>query len=211
MTTNDNRLQNQKLTRLSFKDLTLETERLRLTPLSLADVDLTRALWTDRDVMKYIADLTPDDEILDETRKVSQRGAGGRIGIWCISDRVDNEKLGTAILLPVPVESEKRDWGSIDEQSYPNAEIEIGYMFKSNAWGKGIATEACTRLLRFGFEATELEEIVATTDPENLASQKVLLKCGLRNEGLRQAYGTKLPGFRITRKEWASLNKAAAD
>ena len=47
-----------------------------------------------------------------------------------------------------------------------------------------------------------LEEVVACTDPENHASQHVLKKSGLRDVGLRRAYGAQIPGFEVTRREW---------
>ncbi len=187
---------------LNPSDLVLETERLRLRPVTLDDLDLARELFTDPEVMKFVADVTPEEDLLEETRKASNRGAGGRIGVWCVTDRRTGEKIGTSVLLPVPIECDDTDWSLVVEHAYPDAEIGIGYILKRSAWGKGIATEACRRLLRFGFEKTELDEIVATTDPENAASQQVLLKCGLRNEGTRRAYATNVTGFRITREQW---------
>ena len=84
----------------------------------------------------------------------------------------------------------------------PDCEIEIGFLLKPSAWGKGYATEACKRLLKFAFEETRLKEIVAVTDPENAASRNVLKKSGLIDEGLRPAYAAQCPGFRITRQQW---------
>ena len=72
--------------------------------------------------------------------------------------------------------------------------------------GKGYATEATNRLLKFAFEETPLEEPVATIDPENIASQRVLEKYGLVYEGLRRAYAEECPGFRITRQQWLEWN-----
>jgi RimJ/RimL family protein N-acetyltransferase len=60
-------------------------------------------------------------------------------------------------------------------------------------------------LIRFAFEETELDEIVAVTDPRNVVSQKVLRKCGLLDEGLRRACADECPAFRISRKQWLEL------
>ena len=78
-----------------------------------------------------------------------------------------------------------------------------------NPWGKGYATEACKRLLRFAFEETPLKEVVATIDPENTASQRVLEKSGLIYEGMRRAYAVQCPGFRLTREQWLENNARA--
>ncbi|MCP5074121.1 MAG: GNAT family N-acetyltransferase, partial [Rhodobacteraceae bacterium] len=66
----------------------------------------------------------------------------------------------------------------------------------------GFATETCRRLLKFGFEKTTLDVIMATADPDNHASHHVLEKSGLRSEGLRYAYACQCSSFQISRKDW---------
>ena len=46
------------------------------------------------------------------------------------------------------------------------------------------------------------------TDPENAASRHVLKKCGLRDDGLRRAYGCDCSGFSITRAAWEAKRRA---
>ncbi len=107
-----------------------------------------------------------------------------------------------AILLPLPIEEDDRNWDLVVGDDVPDCEIEIGYILKKSAWGKGYATEATKRLLKFAFEETPLEELVATTNSENTASQRVLEKSGLVYEGMRRAYAVDCPGYRITRQQW---------
>ncbi len=83
-------------------------------------------------------------------------------------------------------------------------------MLIRSVWGKGYATEATKRLLKFAFEETPLEELVATIDPQNTASRRVLEKCGLVHEGIRRAYAVECPGFRITRQQWLERNLNAS-
>jgi len=188
--------------------LDLETARLRLRPLTEGDVDLGLDLLTDPAVTKYAGRTYTRDEVAEQMPTVVRRCAGGAIGIWCVTDRATGEKLGTAILLPLPVDEDDTNWDLVRGEQMPDAEIEIGYMFKPSAWGKGYATEACARLLRFAFEETTLDEVVAVTAPENAASQNVLRKCGLVHEGTRKAYAYPCPGFRITRKAWLANHPA---
>jgi ribosomal-protein-alanine N-acetyltransferase len=48
--------------------------------------------------------------------------------------------------------------------------------------GKGIITEAIKETVKYGFEIMKLHSIEAVIDPENLASEKVLLKSGFIKE-----------------------------
>jgi RimJ/RimL family protein N-acetyltransferase len=165
--------------------------------------------FMDPEVMKFVADVGSEEALAEEMKTAVRRGAGGRIGVWCVLQRETGEKLGTAILLPLPIEEDDTDWSLVQEDRYPDADIEVGYILKRSAWGNGYATEACRRLIQFAFEETELDEIVAVTDPRNAASQKVLRKCGLRDEGLRRAYAEECPAFRISRQQWLELQAAS--
>ena len=183
-------------------NLNLKSERLLLRPVRESDLDVEVEMGTDPEVMKYIGELETREKIVQDMPKFVRRCAGGCIGIWCVLERSTEEKLGTAILLPLPIEEDDTNWDLVVGDELPDCEIEIGYMLKRSAWGRGYATEATKRLLKFAFEETPLEELVATTDPENTASRRVLEKCGLVYEGIRQAYAVDCPGFRITRQQW---------
>ncbi|ASO20529.1 RimJ/RimL family protein N-acetyltransferase [Actinoalloteichus hoggarensis] len=82
---------------------------------------------------------------------------------------------------------------------------ELGYVFHRDHWGRGLATEAATLLLSFGFTRLALRRISATCHPDNLASARVLEKAGLRREG-------RLRSNRYVRDTWRdSLLFAALD
>jgi ribosomal-protein-alanine N-acetyltransferase len=162
--------------------------------------------FTDPEVMKFVADVRDEETLAAEMKSHIRRGAGGRIGVWCVLQRETGEKLGTSVLLPMPIEEHDTDWSLLQEDRYPDADIEVGYILKRSAWGNGYATEACRRLVQFAFEETELDEIVAVTDPRNAASKKVLRKSGLRDEGSRRAYAGECSAFRISRQQWLELH-----
>jgi len=69
-------------------------------------------------------------------------------------------------------------------QSVTNGSADLGYTLRRDAWGQGYGTELARALLEFGFRELGLHRIWATTDTENIASQRVLEKCGMRREGL---------------------------
>ena len=58
-------------------------------------------------------------------------------------------------------------------------ETEVGYLLGHEFWGKGYATESAQACVEFGRSGIGLQEIIGLTDPLNIASQRVLEKCGL--------------------------------
>jgi ribosomal-protein-alanine N-acetyltransferase len=95
-------------------------------------------------------------------------------------------------------------------------EIEIGYLLSKAFWGKGLATEAATAGLRFGFENLELESIVGVVHPENAASQRVLQRIGMSFVNEAEYFGMKVHRYAVDessfRKQrgWAPYPGAAA-
>ena len=65
-----------------------------------------------------------------------------------------------------------------------HAQAELGFWIGKPFWALGYATEACAALLRFGYEALDLNRVYAHHMVRNLASGRVLLKLGMCNEGL---------------------------
>ena len=189
--------------------LVFESERLRFRPLEETDLDLVVQQWTDPEVAKYAGGKTSTEEELARGMSLyTRRCARGCIGNWCLIDKATNEKLGTANLLPMPVDLPDTDWDLVAGDEVPEGVIEIGYILKRSAWGRGYATEACSRMLKFAFEETPLEELIAATDAGNIASQRVLGKCGFTSVGAIQNYGERTPGFRLTKEDWSRLNAA---
>jgi ribosomal-protein-alanine N-acetyltransferase len=58
-------------------------------------------------------------------------------------------------------------------------EVEVGYGFLPEVWGRGFATEVTLACVRIGRDRLGLESIVAITLPDHAASQRVMLKAGL--------------------------------
>jgi [ribosomal protein S5]-alanine N-acetyltransferase len=60
---------------------------------------------------------------------------------------------------------------------------EVGWVFHRAHQGKGYATEAARALLRHAFEGMRLHRVIATCQPQNPASWRVMEKLGMRREG----------------------------
>ena len=91
---------------LSDAALTMDTGRLTLRPLAPADAPWCWEMFSSAEVLRYInggKPLSPEG-FDEEMRKSVKRSAGGRIGIWAITDRSTGQACGTAFLLPLPID-----------------------------------------------------------------------------------------------------------
>ncbi|WP_335871787.1 GNAT family N-acetyltransferase [Bacillus sp. 2205SS5-2] len=60
---------------------------------------------------------------------------------------------------------------------------EVGWVFNPNYHQRGYATEAAKAILDFGFKKMNLHRIIATCQPENIPSYRVMENAGMRREG----------------------------
>jgi RimJ/RimL family protein N-acetyltransferase len=87
--------------------------------------------------------------------------------------------VGTLLLKSIPAS------GTALQQA--SGDTEIGWHFHPDYWGKGYATEAASAVLAHGF-SEGLDLVVAVTAPENLASQKVCTRLGMKHRGTTDRY-----------------------
>ncbi|MEJ5071881.1 GNAT family N-acetyltransferase [Enterobacter ludwigii] len=75
-------------------------------------------------------------------------------------------------------------FGGISVRPLGNAlTYNLGYRFATEAWGKGLATEFCVRILDYAFDERALDKVTAVVRANHLASQRVLMKAGLALRG----------------------------
>ncbi len=71
-----------------------------------------------------------------------------------------------------------------------------GYWLHPDYWGKGIATMAVSTALDYLRTHKHAQRIQAMVEPRNIASVRVLEKCGFQHEGLlRKFYPTRYRGL----------------
>ena len=61
-------------------------------------------------------------------------------------------------------------------------EAELGYMLLPEFWGRGLGDEIAKYLLEVAKSDPQLKRVYAITDPDNIASRKILLKNGFASE-----------------------------
>ncbi len=84
------------------------------------------------------------------------------IGRWLVEDKLTKQFIGTFSVLFMQ--------GDID--------YHIGYALMPEHWGKGYATELLAEGVQYFFTNFTNKQLFAITQPENIASEKVLLKVG---------------------------------
>ena len=60
------------------------------------------------------------------------------------------------------------------------ADVDIGFAFLENYWGRGLARESVIAMLRHARECFQFERVVAITSPMNVRSESLLGRVGFR-------------------------------
>lgn len=81
---------------------------------------------------------------------------------------------------------------------FRNEQFELGYSLREEAWGKGLATEAASVLADWFFERQFAQGFIAFTHPDNIASQRVLRKIGMRESAPILIDGVLDSAFELT-------------
>lgn len=154
----------------------LESERLYLREISEDDLHLLFDLHSDPDVMKFIR---PPEVSIEETHATLDRIFRTNkyeqgLGLWMCHEKNTGDFIGWFVLK------------NLDD----TVDIEIGYRLLKKHWGKGFATEMSMELLKHGFEKIGLDKIVGATRYDNIASQRVLEKIGLKYACIQRVYNT---------------------
>lgn len=151
-----------------MSDAPILTARLRLRPLELDDWPAVHAFASDPTTMAFMPEGVMDDA---QTRQF--------IAEHCS----DESRYYAAELL-----AEDRLIGYLPFHPWYSARIyEIGWVLHPDYQGKGYATEAAAALLAHGFTTLGLHRVIATCQPQNPASWRIMEKLGMRREGhLRQ-------------------------
>ena len=165
-----------------MKSIQLETERLLLRSVREEDVPAIYAYRSRADVGKY---QTRYRRLADARRLIKR--------VRAIALNTPNTWHQLAVI-------EKRGGGLIGDLGMhftgkENRQAEIAYTIAPAYQGKGYATEAVLRMMGFLFGKLRKHRLVATADPRNKSSIKLMERVGMR----REAYFRK--SF-WTGKEW---------
>lgn len=154
----------------------LETERLSLREVELADARFMLELLNSPGFLENIGDRGVRDE--DQARAyIEERVLGSYrdhgFGMWLAVQKADGAPVGLAGLV-------RRE--GLDTP-------DVGYAFIQKVWGRGYAQEAAAAVLAHAQGPMGIPKLAAITTPENFASMAVLRKIGFIYQGMIQLPG----------------------
>lgn len=153
----------------------LTTQRLVLRRWNPRDVNAALAIHSNPDLARFVSSAvlgTPAQAARWLERVDSDDGPGR--GWWLIE--AEAGAVGTILLKPIPASA------GIDRD-----DVEIGWRADAAHVGHGFISEAAGAILQEA-RAGGLDRVVAVTDPDNVASQNVARRIGMRPAGATRDY-----------------------
>ena len=147
----------------------IETERLRLRPVTIDDAELMLSVWNDPAFMRNVVDR--EIRTAEQAREALRDGAlklfaDFGYGPYCMSLKPDGTMIGICGLF-------KRE--NLDDP-------DIGFAVLPDYCGKGYAGEAAGAVVNYARDDLDLGILTAIVSPDNAASIGLIEKLGLRFE-----------------------------
>jgi RimJ/RimL family protein N-acetyltransferase len=165
----------------------LETERLVLREWTPGDADVLFEMCGDAETMRHVGDGKAWQGV-ERARlwleRVTTAYAERGYGPWAVVEKATGKVVGSCGFSFIPSLSE----------------IDFGYVFAREYWGRGFATEAARAAFRDGFDRLGFEEVTANTDEEHAVSRRVLEKLGFEYRGPRRYEGDEADSAFYTAK-----------
>jgi len=149
----------------------IETPRLRLRPLTDADMEPYLAMAADPEVTGYVSPAPisrADAEAAANNYRRLLESKG--YGYWAIDVNGGTSFAGIILLQDVKFTA-----------AFAPA-IEVGWVLPREHWGNGYATEGGGAALNYAFTTLKLREVVALTAASNVPSQRVMQRLGMTHD-----------------------------
>jgi ribosomal-protein-alanine N-acetyltransferase len=159
---------------------TLRTARLILRPFGLADAPSVQRL-------------AGASEVADTTINIPHPYADGLAEAWVESHA---PAFARREMIALAITGDEGLLGAVSLRlEVVHARAELGYRVGVPYWGRGIASEAASAMIAFGFDRLGLNRIFATHFSRNPASGRVMQKAGMVHEGLQRQHLRKAGRF----------------
>lgn len=166
----------------------LQTNRLILREFKPGDLEYLGSILVNPQVMKFSSSGPCSiEEAQIRLEKFIESYQIFGFGKWAVCLRGSNQLIGYC--------------GIAMEKIDGKDEKELGYRLDSQYWGQGLATEAASATVKYGFEALNLPYILGVVERSNQASVRVLEKVGMKYERVTIFQGSEMDVYRITSSE----------
>ena len=152
--------------------MVIETGRLRMRSLRARDLADLVSLINNWEIARWVSSVPhpySDADGREWIGRVREDHATGQPRRFAIALKESDRLIGGVGL----------DGSTGDDSEEPA----LGYWLGQPHWGNGYTREAVAAIIDYGLRTLGLPTIRAYTDPGNLASQRVLLRCGLERVG----------------------------
>lgn len=160
----------------------IETERLSLRPLKVADVDAFVDLHADKRVNRFVGSYSPT-QALERLVAIERQWAERGHGLCAIELKSSGEFVGRSGL---------QYWDQFDE-------VELGWTLRAEFWGHGYATEAAQGCLDWGFATLEENYFTALMRPGNEQSVRVAERLGFSPRRQDTLFGKPVTVYALDR------------
>lgn len=167
----------------------IETERLVFREFTKEDIDKLYLLLSDADVMKHCSgtvDMPGTQKWLDATIELYKKYG---YDYWAVYEKDTDAFIGQI--------------GILRQEVGGNEEDCLAFMIGKKYWNKGYATEGAVACINYAFKTLKLEKVIATVEPENLQSMKVLKKIGMEYTGEAEYFNEKVHVY-LMKKDWTT-------
>jgi len=170
-----------------------QTRRLQLRAFEDTDAEAFFRLNSNPQVIRYTGE-APCESIASAREGIRTHPDWPLYGIgrWAVIDKISGEVIGFAGLKCLTDLNE----------------VDLGYRFLPQYWGRGLATEASIACVAYGFDELGLGRIIGITLPQNGASMRVLEKVGMVRQEPILYEGEPAELFVIDRESYGARHNA---
>jgi RimJ/RimL family protein N-acetyltransferase len=150
----------------------IETPRLILRQWTETDYQPYIELNQDKDIMEFFPNVSTAVETLAQIDRFMTRIEQNGYGFFAVERKDNGQFIGfTGLSQP-------------GFESHFTPCVEIGWRLSKANWNQGFATEAASACLEYGFNKLGLDEIYSFTSVRNKRSERVMIKIGMKKEGV---------------------------
>ena len=153
-----------------MSETVIETERMLLRTEAARDFDTWMREINTQAVREYLCGPESAERVRETFAKMAKSQREEGFSFLFLEDRVSGDLLGCAGL--------KRA-GSDGLAAELHGELEIGWLLRESAWGRGLASEAARALIDFAFERHRAPRVISLTSRSNPASWRIMEKLGM--------------------------------